>query len=513
MLTLVSALERNVKLYGNEYAVVDKERNFTWEGHVKRVAKLSGALQTLGLCAGDKFGIIGENSFRYTELLHSGYWGGAIPVAINHRLAPPEILHILEDSDCKLLALGKEFLPLIESKELTDWKKNCVYIGPLDETIPQIQYEKIIEDSKGHRARECDEDELALLLYTGGTTGKSKGVQLTHKNIISNGMQIAIEMKAHEQDIYLHAAPMFHAADLLCTAFTLTGAAHAYLPVFSPRAALESIEGYKVTKTMMAPTMIIMCLTDSEFNKYDTSSLKMMLYGSSPMAAEWVEKSIQGFNNTEIVQGYGLTECAPILTFLDWKTHKNAVETGDIEVLRAAGRAIVGLDLKITGHNGEELTLGEVGEVTVRGPQVSIGYLNRPEENKQSFKEGWFYTGDVGRMDENGIIFLLDRKKDMIVSGGENIYTSEVEAVLYQHPDIQECAVVGIPDDKFGEALFAAIVVASGKTLNQTDVIKHCRDKIGGFKIPRQIDFVKEMPKSAMGKILKNELRRIYGSK
>ena len=323
---------------------------------------------------------------------------------------------------------------------------------------------------------DVEETDLALLLYTGGTTGQSKGVKLSHRNIVANGMQMAIAMNACKTDIYLHAAPMFHAADLLCT-------------------------------------MIIMCLTDSSFGEFNTSQMRMMLYGSSPMAAEWVEKAIKGFKETEIVQGYGLTETSPILTFLDWEDHKKAIDTGELEILRAAGRPVVGLEMRIKDESGNDLPAGEVGEVAVRGPQVSVGYLNRPEENAESYRNGWFFTGDVGRMDEQGIMFLMDRKKDMIVSGGENIYTSEVEAALYQHPDIQECAVIGVPDQRFGETLFAVIVPSAGKTLTQPDIIKHCRNRIGGFKIPRQMDFVKEMPKSAMGKILKNELRLMYGSK
>ena len=405
-----------------------------------------------------------------------------------------------------------EFLSLLNSEEIAPWHNRCLYIGPNEGALQQPQYEKLLSTTRAAVQHHAGEDDLALLLYTGGTTGRSKGVQLSHSNIVANGLQMAIAMKADKTDVYLHAAPMFHAADLLCTAFTLTGAAHSYLPAFSPSKTLELIQQYGITVTMMAPTMIIMCLTDSSFGNYDTSNMRMMLYGSSPMAAEWVQKSIEGFQDTEIVQGYGLTETSPILTFLDWEDHKGAMETGKTEILRAAGRPVVGLDMRITDDSGDEVPLGEVGEVTVKGPQVSIGYLNRPDENAISFRNGWFHTGDVGRMDKKGVMYLLDRKKDMIVSGGENIYTSEVEAALYQHPDVQECAVIGVPDEKFGEALFAIIVTSPGSILTQTEVINHCRDRIGGFKIPRQMEFVKEMPKSAMGKILKNELRRIYGS-
>jgi len=512
MMTPLSALDRIVRLHGNRPAIIDQEQNFTWSEHIYRISRIAGFLLKLGVGPGDRFGIICENSFRYTELLHAGYWGGAIPVPINHRLAPPEILHILEDAECVLLALGKDFLSLLEAAEMAPWGDRNFYIGPNEEALHQPQYEKLLTTADAAAKHPADEDDLALLLYTGGTTGRSKGVQLSHRNIVANGMQMAIAMKADKTDIYFHAAPMFHAADLLCTAFTLTGAAHSYLPVFSPSKSLELIEQYKITVTMMAPTMIIMCLSDSSFGKYDTSRMRMMLYGSSPMAAEWVQKSIEGFKGTEIVQGYGLTETSPILTFLDWEDHKGAIETGKTEILRAAGRPVVGLSMRITDDNGDEVPLGEVGEVTVKGPQVSKGYLNRPEENAKSFRNGWFHTGDVGRMDEEGVMYLLDRKKDMIVSGGENIYTSEVEAALYQHPDVQECAVIGVPDKTFGEALFAVIVTSPGSTITPTEVINHCRNRIGGFKIPRQMDFVKEMPKSAMGKILKNELRRIYGS-
>ncbi|MAI10988.1 MAG: fatty-acid--CoA ligase [Rhodospirillaceae bacterium] len=512
MLTMLSALDNARRLHGDRPAIVDEEQNFTWSNHVGRIAKAAGLLAGLGIGPGDRYGIICENSFRYTELIHAGYWGGGIAVPINHRLAAPEILHILEDADCQILILGKPFLSLAETAELSPWKDKTIYVGPADSEISQPQYEALLSTAPSAPQYPVEEDDLAILLYTGGTTGRSKGVQLSHKNVYSNGMQVAIAMGAVPTDIYLHAAPMFHAADLLSTGFTLVGAAHCYLPVFTPTASLEVIQKYSVTATMKAPTMIIMNLTNSMFGEYDTSSLRIMLYGSSPMAAEWVQKSIEGFPHTQIVQGYGLTETSPILTFLDWDIHKNAVKTGDTDVLRSAGRPLVGLDMKITDDNGGDLPLGDVGEVTVRGPQVSKGYLNRPEETERTFRNGWFHTGDVGRMDEHGLLYLMDRKKDMIVSGGENIYTSEVEAALYQHADIQECAVVGVPDEKYGEALFAVIVPTEGKKLYEADIINHCRERIGGYKIPRRMDFVTEMPKSAMGKILKNELRRSYGS-
>ncbi len=513
MTTMTSALLRTNRLFGDRPAVIDAEINLTWSEHIERIQKLATALAGLGIKKGDRFGIIGPNSFRYTELMYAGFWAGAIAVPINHRLAPPEILHILEDAECKFLALGDDYLNLTDDDQLAPWRDKRIAIGATspDKDVPAM--DELLNAADPAEPQDPNEDDLALLLYTGGTTGRSKGVQLTHRNVYSNGWQVINAMEIIKEDVYLHVAPMFHAADLLGTGYTINGCAHSYLPVFTPTGVLQAIQDYKVTQCMMAPTMIIMILEEPTFDDYDISTYRNLFYGSSPMAAEWVEKSIQRFTNAEVQQGYGLTETSPILTTLDADDHRDAVASGDIGILRAAGRPVIGIDLKILDDDGNEVPTGEAGEVCVRGPNVTPGYLNRPEENEKAFKNGWFHTGDVGRVDENGVMFLMDRKKDMIVSGGENIYTSEVEAALYKHPDVFECAVIGVPDDKYGESLFAVIVTAPGETLTEDIIIDHCRELIAGYKIPRQMDFVEELPKSAMSKILKNELRDIYGKK
>jgi len=513
MITMTSALLRTEQLYGSRPAIINSEINYTWEGHIERVKKLAGGLAELGLVSGDRYGIIGPNSFRYTELIHAGYWAGAIPVPINHRLAPPEILHILKDADVKILALGDNYLNLTDDKLLNPWADKRIAIDKANQKKSIKSVDQIINDAEVLSPRESAEDDLAILLYTGGTTGLSKGVQLTHRNVCSNGYQVINAMNIIKEDVYLHVAPMFHAADLLGSGFTMNGSAHAYVPVFSPEATLQAIQDYKVTQVMMAPTMIIMILQEPTFDDYDISSLQNLFYGSSPMAAEWVEKAMQRFANADVQQGYGLTETSPILTTFDAEDHQKAVETNNTDILRAAGRPLIGIDLKILNDDGIELPTNEAGEVCVKGPNVTSGYLNRPEENKKAFRNGWFHTGDVGRVDENGILFLMDRKKDMIVSGGENIYTSEVEAAIYKHPDIFECAVIGVPDKTFGESLFAVIVPVPGKVLNEEIIINHCREHIAGYKIPRQMDFIDELPKSAMAKILKNKLREIYAKK
>ena len=510
MITMTSALVRTEKLFGERIAIVDIEKKFTWREHIKRISMIAGALLQLGIKKGDRFGIIGPNSFRYQELIYAGYWYGAIPVPINHRLAAPEILHILNDANIEYIALGEEHLNLTDNALLAPWSNRRIVISKNSNVKNVLVYEDILMAATPITPQEPDENDLAILLYTGGTTGRSKGVELTHRNVYSNGYQVGNALSIRKEDIYLHVAPMFHAADLMGTGYTINGSAHAFVPIFSPKAALSAIENYHVTQAMMAPTMIIMILEEPTFSNYNLSSFRTLFYGSSPMAAEWVQRSINQFASTGIQQGYGLTETSPILTTLDPDDHALAISTGNLDILRSAGRPVIGVDLKILNEKGQEQPTGEAGEVCVRGPNVTKGYLNRPDENKKSFKNGWFHTGDIGRIDDNGLMFLMDRKKDMVVSGGENIYTSEVEAALYKHPDVHECAVIGIPDRTYGESLFAVIVSRAGGNLDENTIIEHCRDLIAGYKIPRKMDFVPELPKSAMAKILKNKLREDY---
>ena len=511
MLTMRSALERAERLFGANTAIIDAEARFTWVEHLGRVKRLAAVLQDNGIGKGDRFGIICRNTWRHCELIHAGYWNGSVPVPVNYRLAPPEIRYILEDAEISQLFIEDAFLDLLDTGELGKRSADAICIPGDGATTDLRSSDDLIAAAAPVEGHDSGEEEDAILLYTGGTTGRSKGVRLTHRNVFSNGQQCTAPMKINAGDVYLHVAPMFHSADLLGSGYTQAGAAHAYLPVFTPANLLKAFQDYGVTCAMMAPTMIILTLQDRDFASYDLSSLDRVYYGSSPMAVEWIRRTMEAFPTANIQQGYGLTETSPILTTLDEDIHVQAIETGEYEILKAAGRPLVGIDMRIVDSDGNEVPTGEPGEVVVRGPNVTAGYLNRPEENERAFRNGWFHTGDIGKMDENGFMFLLDRKKDMIITGGENVYSSEVEAALYQHEDVHECAVVGVPDEKYGEALFAAIVPRPGASLTEEEVIEHCRGRIGGYKIPRRMVFVDELPKSAMGKILKTEIRETYG--
>ena len=511
MLTLTSVLQRTVRLYGDRPAIFDAERNFTWTQFVGRVARAARVLRSLGIERGERYGILCRNGFRNNELMHAGIWMGAVPVPVNYRLAPPEIAYVLANAECNVLILEDLFAGLLDAEELVPWTKNVLLVAKSNIESSSPQYESLLDKCVPMPAYESAETDDAVLLYTGGTTGKPKGVRLSHRNIVSNAFQVGFEYQARVEDVYLHVAPMFHSADLLATAYTMAGAAHVFLPKFTARALLEAIQTYGVTSTMLTPTMIIMALQEPEFDSYDISSFRQLIYGSSPMAAKWIRRMLDRLKNVETVQGYGLTETSPILTMLHMAEHKTAVATGDYEILKSAGRQISGVDLKVVDAEGQDVPVGQPGEVIVCGPNVTKGYLNRPDATLEAFRNGWFHTGDIGRLDEKGYLTLLDRKKDMIITGGENVYSSEVEAVLYQNPKVHECAVIAVPDETYGEALLAAVVPALGQILTQEEMVAHCRGRIGGYKIPRRYVFLEELPKSAMDKILKTELRRIYG--
>ena len=511
MLTLTSMIKRTLRLHGERMAVLDSESSFTWRQFTDRVVRAASALQTLGVSPGERFAILCRNGFRNAELMQAGYWLGAVPVPINYRLAPPEIAYILDDAECKLVAVEDVFSETMNSESLAPWTDKVLLVSPETSNSTWPQYQVLLSKAEPIPAYDAAEDDDAIIIYTGGTTGRPKGVRLSHRNIVSNALQLACEMQPRGDDVFLHVAPMFHSAEFLSNPFVLSGAAHVYLPKFSGRALLEAIQNFGVTCTLLTPTMIIMTLQEKAFDQYDIFSLRQIMYGSSPMAAEWIRRAMARINNVEFIQSYGLTETAPILTTLSMADHEQAIESGSNELLHSVGRQLVGVDIKLVDEQGNEVAIGEPGEVVVRGPNIAKGYLKRPEADAEAFRDGWFYSGDIARIDERGYLYLLDRKKDMIISGGELVFSLEVESVLYQHPKVQECAVVGVPDETYGEALLAAIVLAPGETVSDEELISFCCGKIGGYKIPRRYVFLDELPKSAMNKVLKLELRQRYG--
>lgn len=506
MKTLTDVLLHNARTRADAVAVLDYGFSLTWSELARRIARLGGVLNQSGINRGDRFGILALNSWRQAEVIHAGQWIGATPVPINFRLAPAEIRTIIDDAECGFLVVDEQFIGLLDGPELADWKSRYLLISG-DQAGP---YEQSVKSGKPVEPATGSADTEALLLFTGGTSGRAKGVPLTHGNIIANAKQASSRWTARPDDVVLHVPPMFHSAELVKTVYFMQGAANVYLPKFDPDALLRMIEEFRITFALLVPTMLMLTLQSGKVPQYDASSLKQIIYGASPMSVEWVREAFAAFPEVEFAQGYGLTETAPLLTMLDHQSHVDALEQGNTARLSSCGRVLEGVDLKIMDDNGQERTTGQVGEIYARGDNVFSGYINQEELTQQVLVEGWFRTGDLGYMDNEGYLYLKDRKQDMIVTGGENVYSSEVEAVLSRHPDVLEVAVIGIPDEIYGEKVIGVATIKSGSDPTQDELIDFCRGRIGGYKIPKQIHVVDSLPKSALGKVLKTELRHKY---
>jgi long-chain acyl-CoA synthetase len=353
-------------------------------------------------------------------------------------------------------------------------------------------------------------DDPAGIFYTGGTTGRSKGVTLSHGNLTFTALQSLAEGVFPPDAIYLHAPPMFHIANgwsMYC--MLLTGGINVVIRAFTPEAAAAAIERFGVTHTLFVPTMIQMFVDHPGIAGYDLSSLRQILYGASPISEAVLDRAMARLPGVRFLQAYGMTELSPMATLLMPQEHVGAGRAKGRH--RSAGRAAMGVEVRIIDAQDQPVPPGTVGEIAVRGDNVMIGYWNRPEETAKAIVDGWMHTGDGGYMDEDGFVYVVDRIKDMIITGGENVYSTEVENVVAQHPSVMQCAVIGIPHPQWGEAVHAVVVLKPGTALEPADLIAFCRERIGGYKCPRSVDIRTEaLPISGAGKILKRELRRPF---
>jgi long-chain acyl-CoA synthetase len=508
---LVRALQSTIRHSARRPAMLDRDRCYTWAEFGGRVARLAGALRAIGIGAGARYAILSRNGFRAEELKWAGLWIGALPVPLNWRLAPPEIAHVLADAECRAIFAETEFGKFFEHPALAAWARKVRTFGSASGDEATI-YESMVASTEAATEADADPDEDAIVLYTGGTTGRSKGVRLSHGNILSNALEIGLGMGARPQDVYLHAAPIFHSGDLIATAWLLLGAAHCYLPAYSPQVFLETIARHRASVLFPVPTMLIDAIRHPGFSSFDVSGVRIVFYGSAPTAFEWVERFARVFPNADVTTGYGLTEAAPIVAIFDPRDWRAAIEEARRSGRRdgralSVGKPVLLNDLRIVAADGRDVAAGEVGEIAVRGPNVMKGYLNLPEATEEVLKSGWLRTGDIGRIDEDGYLYLLDRAKDMLISGGENVYSTEVEQALYRHPAVAEAAVIGVPDERLGETVMAVVVCAPGTRPSDDELRNHCREWLGGFKIPRRFAFVDALPRSAFGKVLKPALR------
>ncbi len=453
-----------------------------------RVANIAAALSRLGFGAGDRLALLLPNGPEYIELVYACSWLGVIAVPLNTRLSAVEIDRVLTDASPRGLVRHSS-LP-VPSVQLS-WQR------VLDQDPWELQHDSPPDIR-------YDPEAILALIYTSGTTGRPKGVIVTHANVLANVNNFNYWMGHPETGVYLHAAPIFHIADFPAMfAVPTFGAYQITIPKFSPQTFCETVERERVSHTVLVPTMINLLTQFPEVRKFDLSSLEVVAYGGSPMAPELIHRTRELFPNLKLVQVYGLSETG-FLTGLQDQEHT------DDKVL-SCGRPPFGVDVQVMDEEGKQVEAGHRGELVARGANVMRGYWNNPEETARAFRDGLFRTGDLGHQDAAGYFYILDRLKDMIVTGGENVYSGEVEAVIYEHPAVLEAAVLGIPDSQWGEIVMACVMLKPGMALTAADLITHCRRTLANYKIPRRVEFSEtELPKGGSGKILKRVLRERF---
>lgn len=511
MFSLTALIRRAAQINPKAIATADSGRQILWQEFPERIAHLAGGLQQLGVVCGERAAILALNSDRYYEFYFAVAWAGGVFVPINTRLAAPEIVHWLTDSATRVLCVDDAFLPMAaQLQNQVPTLERIVYLG--DQSVADsTPWDRLAEAPAVADAGRCNDD-LAGLFYTGGTTGRSKGVMLSQSNLVVNALQAAPILHMQPGDRILHTAPMFHIADwCMCVGAAIVAGSNYFLPSFDPLQVMQSVARHKIQKMLMVPTMINMVIHHPDLPKHDLDSLETVMYGASPMPEAVITRALEVLPHTRLCQAYGQTEAAPILTMLRPEHHTVDTQSPHRGKLKSAGQAVPGVELAILDSNNEPVALGEVGEVCARGPNVMLGYRNLKEQTAATLKQGWLHTGDGGRMDADGFLYIVDRVKDMIISGGENVYSAEVENALFQHPAVGQCAVIGVPDEKWGERVHAIVVLKQGAELDEKELIAHCKSTIAGYKCPRSITFREEpLPLSGAGKILKTELRKPF---
>ena len=516
---LADTLRKACLLFPRKEAIVCGSRRWTYEQFYGRLSRFSAYLRGEGIEKGDRVAILHPNCHCFLEVYYAIALRGAVAVPLNYRLSPGELTVIMNDAGAKALIADPRFREAVDQIRADlpalgriiwtgensggpadgdrDWWYEEIVTGPAAE-IPDA---------------EVTEADVAQLYYTSGTTGRSKGVMLTHKNVMTHALGTIAELQLTDRDVWLHAAPLFHLADAWATwAITWVGGTHVLVGDFDPPAVLAAMEEEGITLTNLIPTMLNMLVNYPGIKNYDYSRLRVLLSGGAPIAPEVVRRIVETFQ-CDYIQTYGMTETSPYLTLSLLKEHlRQRTPAEQLCFKSKTGREFIAVELKVVTDAGREICRDEkeVGEIIVRGDTVTPGYWKLPEETERAIKEGWLYTGDMAVMDSEGYVTIVDRRKDMIVTGGENVYSTEVENTLYLHPAVLECAVVGVPDDKWGEAVQGIVVLKPGCEVSEEEIISFCKERIARYKAPKSIDFISALPKTGSGKIEKKKLRDKY---
>ena len=490
--------------HADQTAVIDGAYTATYEEHLERVLRLANGMRTeMNMGKGDRFAVLALNSHEYLELYHAGFLGAGMINPLNLRLAPKELEHILADSGTKVAFVDAPFAHLIHRVKEAAGVEKVVLMGSGD-VDHDLTLEDLITAGQPIVPDEPDEDDAVILMYTGGTTGRPKGVVISNRAAVLNLYKVLGEVEIDERQTYLHQTPMFHAASFPgVLGIPATGGKSTIIGMFDPGPILDIVERDQVTITVMVPTMVQMLLDHPAFRPERLASLQTLVYGASPMSTALLERVLALSPDLQVIQVYGMTENCAVLTMLTPDDHRSG---GDL--LRSAGRPVIGSVVSVQGPDGNILPTGESGEVCARAGNFMTEYWNRPEQTEAAFAAGWYHTGDAGYLDDQGYLFLIDRVKDMIVSGGENVYSAEVENAIASHAGVSEVAVVGIPSERWGEAVHAIVVPAKGAEPTEDELKAWCRDRIAAYKVPKSWSFRAEpLPLSGALKVLKRQLR------
>ena len=506
-MNLTQGLHRAVQQHPDGIATICAGRTRTHAESVDRIARLAAGLANCGIEDGERAAILSLNSDRYHEFLAATLWAGGVVVPVNLRWSIAEIAESLSEVDARLLVVDDAFALHVPGIRAAHPRlEYVIHAGQGQRPAHALDFERLIADNEPIADARRGDDQLAAVFYTGGTTGRSKGVMLSHANLLTSALGVlASEHFLSPGGTYLHAAPMFHLADLAAwTCQVVRGGTHVMIPMFEPVAVMTAIAQRGITDVLLVPTMIQLLVDHPRIVEFDLSGLRRIIYGASPMSEGVLNRAVKALPNTTFTQAYGMTELSPCATLLLPDDHEHPVHR------RSAGRAVLHGEIRILGPDDVEVPRGTVGEICASGGHVMLGYWNRPEETAHALRGGWMHTGDGGYMADDGYVYIADRIKDMIITGGENVYSVEVENALAQHPAVATCAVIGVPDERWGERVHAVVVPVSGGTLTIEELTTFCRERIAGYKTPRSMEIVEVLPLSAAGKVLKRELRRPY---
>jgi len=507
MEVLGDILERGALLYPGREAIVFKDTRVTYKKMNERVNQLAHYLLSLSLTGAKHIAVLAENCHQYAELYFAAAKAGHVTVPLNYRLSIREMTEIVTDSSCKVLFFGKSLAS--QAGELSQKFAFNDVVCFDDQREDAHYYEGLLPNFANTNPEiTVDENQMAILMYTGGTTGKPKGVMLSHRSLMTSTYDNALVFKFDEEPSTCFILPFFHISMWPVLAVMFAGGKVVVAERPDLTEIMRLIQDEKCQHINSVPSIYNWMLMHPDLGEYDLSSLKIMSYAGSPIAPELLKKLIHKFGSV-FFQIYGMTEAGLITDLLP----EDHVVDGPLELtkrLSSCGRQSYFPKVKVVGPDGRDVVPQEIGEIIVKGKNIMLGYWNNPEQTAKALKDGWLYTGDLGTIDEDGYVYLVDRKNDMIITGGENVYPREVEDVIYEHPAVMEVAVFGVPDDKWGESVKAIVVLKGGMTLREDELQQFCKTRLASYKCPKSVEFRDILPKSGVGKILRSKLKGEY---